>query len=122
MGRFETNAPPSALKRPSFCILQGFRRRKATQRTKGSEQVSGGGNQDFVGDWKRRLQIRGAGGRSRKRPTLVVDKKPNGKCQVKDVDPFDLPGALLHEYMGGGEHESAFTTSKRRPTNRIHLD
>jgi hypothetical protein len=51
------------------------------------------------------LQILGAGGKSRKRPTLVVGKKPNGKCQVKAVDPIDLPGVLVHEYMGGGEYE-----------------
>jgi putative methionine-R-sulfoxide reductase with GAF domain len=73
-------------------------------------------------DWEKRLQIRGAGGKSRKRSTLVVGEKPNGKCQVKAVDPFDLPGALLHEYMGGGEHESGFATSGCRPSNRIHLD
>jgi hypothetical protein len=34
-------------------------------------------------DWKKTLQIYGAGRKSRKRPTLVVVKKPYGKCQVK---------------------------------------
>jgi hypothetical protein len=33
-------------------------------------------------DWKMTLQIVGAGRRSRKRPTLVVGKKPYGKSQI----------------------------------------
>jgi len=33
-------------------------------------------------DWKKDLQICGAGRKSRKRPTLVVGKKPNGECQL----------------------------------------
>ena len=35
-------------------------------------------------DWKKDLQICGAGRKSRKRPTLVVGKKPNGKYQIND--------------------------------------
>jgi hypothetical protein len=34
-------------------------------------------------DWKKGLQICGAGRKSRKRPALVVGKKPNGKNQLK---------------------------------------
>jgi hypothetical protein len=34
-------------------------------------------------DWEKDLQICGAGGKSRKRPTLVVGKNPNGKSQLK---------------------------------------
>jgi len=33
-------------------------------------------------DWNKELQIRGAGRKSRKRPTLVVGKKSNGKYQL----------------------------------------
>ena len=36
-----------------------------------------------IADWKEDLQICGAGGKSRKRPTPGVGKKPNGKCQFK---------------------------------------
>jgi hypothetical protein len=35
-----------------------------------------------MSDWKKDLQICGAGRKSRKRPTLVVGKKPNGECQL----------------------------------------
>jgi hypothetical protein len=42
------------------------------------------------GDWKKDLQIRGAGGKSRKRPTLFVGEKSNGKS------------LLIHKY---GENE-----------------
>lgn len=35
------------------------------------------------GELEEGLQIFGAGRESPKRPTLVVDKKPNGKCQLK---------------------------------------
>jgi len=41
-------------------------------------------------DWKKRLQIRGAGGKSRKRPTLVVGKKPNGKCLFNSAELRNL--------------------------------
>jgi hypothetical protein len=34
-------------------------------------------------DWKKSLQICGAGRKSRKRPTPVVGKKPYGKSQLK---------------------------------------
>jgi hypothetical protein len=34
-------------------------------------------------DWKKDLQTRGEGRDSRKRPTLVRGKKPNGKYQIK---------------------------------------
>jgi hypothetical protein len=34
-------------------------------------------------DWKRDLQICGEGRESRRRPTLVVGKKPNGKYQLR---------------------------------------
>jgi hypothetical protein len=34
-------------------------------------------------DWKKALQICGVGRESRKRPTLVVGKKPNGKCRIR---------------------------------------
>src|ERR1035437_4971412 len=33
-------------------------------------------------DWKKDLQVCGEGRESRKRSTLVVDKKPYGKCQI----------------------------------------
>ena len=33
------------------------------------------------------------------------------RWNVKAVDPFDLPGALLHEYLGGDQHESAYYKS-----------
>jgi hypothetical protein len=35
-----------------------------------------------MADWEKDLQIRGAGGKSRKRPTPVVGMNPNGKCQL----------------------------------------
>jgi hypothetical protein len=36
-----------------------------------------------MADWKKDLQLCGAGRKSRKRRTLVVGRKPNGKCQKK---------------------------------------
>jgi hypothetical protein len=38
-------------------------------------------------DWKKTLQIYGAGRKSRKRPTLVVGKKPYGKSQFIPENP-----------------------------------
>jgi hypothetical protein len=35
-------------------------------------------------DWKKNLQIYGAGANSQQRPTLVVGRKPNWKSQVND--------------------------------------
>src|ERR1019366_1191807 len=36
-------------------------------------------------DWKKELQICGAGGKSRKSPTLVVGKKPYGKSRINKI-------------------------------------
>jgi len=36
-------------------------------------------------DWKKDLQIHGAGGKSRKRPTRVVGQNPKGKSRLKTV-------------------------------------
>jgi hypothetical protein len=39
-------------------------------------------------DWKKDLRIFGVGGKSRKRATLVVGKKPNGKSRLKtEINP-----------------------------------
>src|SRR5260221_10665908 len=47
-------------------------------------------------DWKMDLQTRGAGRKSRRRPTLVVGMKPNGKSRMKSLSPFQfLAGAFV---------------------------
>jgi hypothetical protein len=43
---------------------------------------------------KKFLQIYGAGRKSRKRPTLVVGKKPYGKCQFKLSQTTSLQPAI----------------------------
>src|ERR1035437_8811203 len=56
-------------------------------------------------DWKKDLQICGAGRKSPKRSTLVVDKKPYGKCQIKTFlhsaaslsDQLSIKGILPNE-------------------------
>jgi hypothetical protein len=48
-----------------------------------------------MADWKKDLQIFEAGRKSRKRPTLVVGRKPNGKCQF---NVYSRP-CLLESYF-----------------------
>jgi hypothetical protein len=38
-----------------------------------------------MADWKKSLQTGGTGRESRKRPALVVGKKPNGKSQMNGL-------------------------------------
>jgi hypothetical protein len=58
---------------------------------------------------KKFLQIYGAGRKSRKRPTLVVGKKPYGKCQIISVSgPYGadfgvgyFAGSLVNTFVPG---------------------
>jgi hypothetical protein len=53
------------------------------------------------GDWKKDLQTCEAGRKSRKRPTPVVGKKPNGKCQINSLWAMDAEYlALIADALG----------------------
>jgi hypothetical protein len=76
----------------TFLSLQG---RKLQEAASGPRPKTGGAShavgcrltsrEKLKADWEHGLQIYGAGRKSRRRPMLVVGKKPNRECQVKSL-------------------------------------
>jgi hypothetical protein len=64
--------------------VSSHRVEKGAERHKGQRSVPDAREKPGL-DWKIDLPTFGVGGKSQKRPTLVVGKKPNGKYQFNTV-------------------------------------